>query len=163
MKCKHCGGEMFTAHQLCRMDVLVNESGDFLSDMPDGPAIYDAENPYGPFQCCGCGAEYDELAEGEESTSGPIDGWTPIQLPSEPDTETVPCMNKIVVFRSEGGRYIDMIVSVENFDDRFNTHARNAVDEWYKTDEEFCTFVVTALKKAGYTAHLLEYEDFRDD
>lgn len=43
--------------------------------MPGGIAIYDTGNPYGPFQCTGCGAVYDELTDTATPTSGPISGW----------------------------------------------------------------------------------------
>lgn len=54
-----CGNTSFTAHQVCRHDVIVN--GDNIFDRDDG--IYDAEHPYGPYCCTVCGAEYDELDE----------------------------------------------------------------------------------------------------
>lgn len=79
MKCKHCGGEQFVGHQLVRMDILVDGNGDYIDAVhPEDPGIdiYDSEAAYGPFQCCGCGAEYDALADGEDSISGPIVGWT---------------------------------------------------------------------------------------
>ena len=78
MNCKYCGSERFVGHQIVRMDVLVcGASGNFLDNMPGGAeaSIYDSETPYGPFQCCGCGAEYDELQEGTEPSSGPVKGW----------------------------------------------------------------------------------------
>lgn len=77
MKCKYCGGERFTAHQLVRMDVIVDGDGEWVQNLHEddfAQNIYDSERPYGPFQCCGCGAEYDELAEGEEPHSGPVEG-----------------------------------------------------------------------------------------
>lgn len=77
MQCKFCGGTQFSGHQLCRMDVLVGEDGNFLSNLPGGAEsnIYDAERPYGPFICQGCGAEYDSLQDGAEPTSGPVKDW----------------------------------------------------------------------------------------
>lgn len=78
MKCKHCGGEQFVGHQVVRMDVLVDENGNYIDAVtPDAPGndIYDSEAAYGPFQCCGCGAEYDKLVEGEDFIDGPIEGW----------------------------------------------------------------------------------------
>jgi hypothetical protein len=44
---------------VARHDVLVNEYGTFLEDR----GAYDAENPYGPFACTQCGAEFDDLEE----------------------------------------------------------------------------------------------------
>jgi hypothetical protein len=45
------------------MDVICDGDGDFYDNIETGieSAIYDAEQPYGPFQCVECGAEYDEL------------------------------------------------------------------------------------------------------
>ena len=62
MICK-CGCNRFYGHQLLRVDVICDEEGNYLEDITDGlsAAIYDAEDPYGPFQCVECGAEYDEL------------------------------------------------------------------------------------------------------
>lgn len=78
MKCKHCGGEQFIGHQLARMDILVDGDGDYIDGVHKDISldIYDSEPAYGPFQCCGCGAEYDALAEGENSFSGPGEGWS---------------------------------------------------------------------------------------
>ena len=77
MKCKHCEGEQFVAHQVCRMEILVDGKGDYIDGVHKDVAldIYDSEPAYSPFQCTGCGAEYDELTEGEEPISGPIEGW----------------------------------------------------------------------------------------
>lgn len=65
MKCKKCGNDTFIAHQLCRMDIMVDESGEFLRNLAGGAEmnIYDAEHPYGPFTCSKCGAQYDELTD----------------------------------------------------------------------------------------------------
>lgn len=81
MRCKHCNGERFTAHQVCRLDVIVDGTGEFLENAHKdaAQAIYDAETPYGPFQCCGCGAEYDgNILDCAVETSGPVQGWTPL-------------------------------------------------------------------------------------
>lgn len=63
MKCQICGTEKFIAHQLFRADVFVNGNGNFDENIGDNleSHIYDAENPYGPFTCACCGAEYAEL------------------------------------------------------------------------------------------------------
>ena len=49
MRCK-CGNDKFYAHQLVRLDVIVDEDGTFDRNMYDNAeaAIYDAEKPYGP-------------------------------------------------------------------------------------------------------------------
>lgn len=71
--------------------------------------------------------------------------------------------NKIVVFRSEGGRYIDMILSVENFDARFYKVASDATFEWNETDREFVEFVMSKLAEAGYRASVVDYETILSD
>ena len=72
MKCKICGGESFIAHQVCHMDVLVDEDGCFIDNVENG--IYDSARPFGPFTCTRCGAVYDELDE-ETMTDGPEENW----------------------------------------------------------------------------------------
>ncbi len=76
MVCKSCGCSTFWGHQICRADILVSGlTGEFCGNMPGGIAIYDTGNPYGPFQCTGCGAVYDELTDTATPTSGPISDW----------------------------------------------------------------------------------------
>lgn len=63
-KCR-CGCDRFYAHQVCRMDVIVDADNDFIEN-PGGDAaeaIYDAGDPYGPYQCVECGAEYASLED----------------------------------------------------------------------------------------------------
>ena len=61
MKCQFCGGTEFSAHQVCRLDVVVDGNGSFLRNLHKDVTqdIYDSETPYGPFRCTTCGAEYD--------------------------------------------------------------------------------------------------------
>lgn len=89
MICKFCGGTKFLGHQLCRMDVLVGEDGEFLDDLPGGAEshIYDSEEPYGPFTCQGCGAVYENIWDSEEPTSGPVEGWCKYQFKKVSDYE----------------------------------------------------------------------------
>ena len=78
MKCKYCQSERFYAHQLCRLDVIVDGSGDFLENVHEDVRndIYDSEKPYGPFQCCGCGAEFDgDNLENAALIHGPLQDW----------------------------------------------------------------------------------------
>lgn len=65
MKACKCGSHEFYARQVCRLDIIVDESNCFLKDIgPEGhTAIYDAETPYGPYTCTECGAEYESLDE----------------------------------------------------------------------------------------------------
>lgn len=87
MKCKFCGGTKFIGHQRCRMDVFVGENGDFSDNLPGGADanIYESETPYGPFTCCGCGAEYEEIRDEANPNSGPIEGWTRFQFEKRSD------------------------------------------------------------------------------
>ena len=63
MRCK-CGNDKFYAHQLVYLDVTVDESGEFHSNLEDiAAAIYDSERPYGPYTCTKCAAEYDTLTD----------------------------------------------------------------------------------------------------
>ena len=64
-----CGSEQFTAHQLCRHDVVVDNEGNFESDA----GIYDSERPYGPFGCVRCGREYSSL-EDLDADAVPFEG-----------------------------------------------------------------------------------------
>ncbi len=59
MKCPICGGNRFIAHQLVRMDIVVDGDNNFESNIEGG--IYDSETPYGPYTCTNCGNEIDEL------------------------------------------------------------------------------------------------------
>ena len=72
-------------------------------------------------------------------------------------------MSKIVIFRSEGKRYIDMIVDVENYDDNFHSAASAAVDKWHESTDGFTEFVVEELKMAGYKLKLIDDCEFFDD
>lgn len=74
MKCKICNGERFMAQLIVHMDVYVNGNGDF-----DGDSLGDVDantqhvgEPFGPFVCCQCGAEYEEL-DRSDPASGPVE------------------------------------------------------------------------------------------
>lgn len=80
MKCKCCGGDRFYARQMIRMDVICNENQGYerpLNRAEPMSDIYDASECYGPFQCLGCGAEYEELRDGAEPDEGPDKNWKP--------------------------------------------------------------------------------------
>lgn len=63
MRCK-CGNDKFYAHQRVYLEVIVGESGEFHNNHEDvAAAIYDSEQPYGPYTCTKCNAEYDSLTE----------------------------------------------------------------------------------------------------
>ena len=68
MKCKICGNNTFSAHQICRHDVIVD--GD--NSLEEDAGINDIETPYGPYTCCKCRAEYEELEEATPITFAPL-------------------------------------------------------------------------------------------
>lgn len=55
--CPKCGARRFIAHQVVRMDVIVD--GD--NNWEESGKIYDSETPYGPYECENCGWQTDEL------------------------------------------------------------------------------------------------------
>lgn len=62
-KCR-CGSTEFSAHQILRVDIIVDGDNQFIrnyNETDDSLAIYDAETPYGPYVCNTCAQEYDEL------------------------------------------------------------------------------------------------------
>ena len=74
MECKFCGCTEFVAHQAVHMDVLVNEDGNFIDNLPGGLAnIYDSGKPFGPFTCSRCGAGYDEVNGKWTVTGAPVE------------------------------------------------------------------------------------------
>ena len=58
--CPKCGGRTIYAHQLVRMDIVVDGDNDFEDEVPNG--VYDAETPYGPYECVNCGYTLDDLS-----------------------------------------------------------------------------------------------------
>lgn len=66
MRCK-CGNNRFYAHQRVYLEVIVDENGEFHSNLEDiAAAIYDSDRPYGQYTCTKCNAEYDTLASGND-------------------------------------------------------------------------------------------------
>lgn len=62
MKCK-CGCDQFYASQCVYIDIIVDEHGNFLENRYSTAeeSIFEADDPYGPYYCTECGAEYDQL------------------------------------------------------------------------------------------------------
>jgi len=59
-----CGGNSFVARQICRHDIVVDDSNMFIEACgaaAEGQDIYDAEDPYGPYTCLKCEMVYDDL------------------------------------------------------------------------------------------------------
>lgn len=64
MKACTCGCREFGAHMRCYHDVIVDPDNNYLGECAEGgTAIYEAEEPYGPYCCMNCGREYDELSD----------------------------------------------------------------------------------------------------
>ena len=59
-KCK-CGSVRFYARRVVYMPVIVDEFGNFDSNLSEESA--DAESPYGPFECVNCHKVYEDLTE----------------------------------------------------------------------------------------------------
>ena len=57
--CPVCGNPHFSAHRVYHFDVVVDGNGNWEEDGD----VYEAETPFGPFQCTACGYEVDSLEE----------------------------------------------------------------------------------------------------
>ena len=70
LRCK-CGCEKFFAHQRVYLDVYVDSTLQFAGNPNNNIEnnIYEAEDPYGPFVCVRCGAEYDNNGTEMKQTS----------------------------------------------------------------------------------------------
>ena len=71
-KCE-CGSTEFRAHQIVRMDVIVDGDNQWEENLTQDAAasIYDAETPYGPYTCRNCGRVYNSLDELPDSECDP--------------------------------------------------------------------------------------------
>lgn len=61
--CRKCGCTVFAAHQICRLDVIVDGDNNWEGNAGETTqdSIYDSEKPYGPYTCLNCCEEYAEL------------------------------------------------------------------------------------------------------
>jgi len=64
LKCPKCGStESFAAHQIVRMDIVVDGNNEFVMPLcgenKESASIYDSETPYGPYTCTKCNQEFD--------------------------------------------------------------------------------------------------------
>jgi len=52
-----CTGAEFSAHQVVRIDIVVNGENDFQRNAGNTAeaSIYDSGHPYGPYTCMACG------------------------------------------------------------------------------------------------------------
>ncbi|MCC2255549.1 hypothetical protein LKD70_14185 [Ruminococcus sp. CLA-AA-H200] len=55
-----CGNTTFYAHQVCRLDIVVDGDNEFVRNAfaTADASIYDSGNPYGPYTCTSCNREY---------------------------------------------------------------------------------------------------------
>lgn len=65
---------------------------------------------------------------------------------------------KLVIIRSEEGRMIDMVLKVENHDERFAAVVKDADYAWQNTEEEWYDFMLARIREAGYKVEVVEYE-----
>jgi hypothetical protein len=63
MLCPICNNDEFYAHQMLRVDVIVDDKGNWEDNASTSleSCIYDAGTPYGPFRCTECGHGLEEL------------------------------------------------------------------------------------------------------
>lgn len=63
MKCSVCNHAKFFGHQVVHTNIVCDEKGSFYSNTKNGldAEVYEFREPFGPFQCVFCGAEYEEL------------------------------------------------------------------------------------------------------
>lgn len=66
--CHKCDNGEFSAHQVCRVDIVVDRTNTFLANGGNGleDSVYDSGTPYGPYVCTRCGKEYEELTDAKE-------------------------------------------------------------------------------------------------
>lgn len=137
--CPNCGNDEFHAHQVCRMDVVVNADGEFQSNQFQAAemSIYDAEQPYGPFVCTKCGAEFEELSE--------------LSLPFEKKS-------KLFVLIDRGSEYNYSCVLVENSTDQTEYVLQAIVKKLrhIETREMFNLKLIMELKNHGFDAKELK-------
>lgn len=70
-RCKICGCAEFSAHQRIYTDIIVDGDNHFIKNnsTDNSVAIYESEDPYGPYTCKICGMEYETLDELYEDTN----------------------------------------------------------------------------------------------
>jgi len=63
MLCPKCNSDIFYAHQIVRLDIIVDKHGDWFKNIHEDVTqdIHDSGTPYGPFTCTNCGHQFDEL------------------------------------------------------------------------------------------------------
>lgn len=60
--CPRCGCKRFFAHQSITADIIVDENNDFVENcLHDDIVSESAGSPFGPYICCDCREQYDEI------------------------------------------------------------------------------------------------------
>lgn len=111
--CK-CGCESFNAHQRLYVDIVVDRNANFLKNQNNSieSSIYEAEDPYGPFTCTRCGAEYDTDASGDivQTEKGYLDDLSDNMKFTVIDNDT---LDKITVTIVKNGKDYSYTVTKE--------------------------------------------------
>ena len=64
---------------------------------------------------------------------------------------------KLVILSSEDGRYIDLVLVVENYNERFDAVIDETVHRWkFASDLNFSKTIFEALYEAGYVFKVIE-------
>lgn len=74
-ECPDCGKNEFSANQVCRVNVVVDNLNNFIRNQDNNmeSSVYDADNPFGPYSCMDCGFSFDEIDELEKNISNTYD------------------------------------------------------------------------------------------
>lgn len=67
-------------------------------------------------------------------------------------------MRKIIIFRDKDDKDILLVLSIENFDEKFNNAINTARQEWSENQEdiELTAFIVAELQKQNYIFQIIE-------
>lgn len=97
----NCGCETFLAHQRIYVDIYVDSSLNFASNLHDDleKSIYEADNPYGPYTCKRCSKEYDddsgEMIETSPGLLSDITGNSKTHIRLSNGSDCIVTLNKI--------------------------------------------------------------------
>jgi hypothetical protein len=73
--CANCGSKEFSANQVVRANIIVDFQNNFLRNSANSleDSVYEADNPFGPYSCCNCGEEFDEICDLEKNIENVFD------------------------------------------------------------------------------------------
>lgn len=72
------------------------------------------------------------------------------------------CANaKVFIFASESNAGVDLMLEVENFDDRFPQVCKAAIDNWQDSNEDYLSFMLSRLHLDGYKITKIKGSDER--